>query len=493
MPFEDLPGMPTNRAPQTSERLQGFEEGSLLRLSSEGLVGRISVTSATVKSVGARWVAAMAVAAGLALAPAAHAQTFFYTEIAKDGRIFVFASSSRYEAFAKSNGTDLGRVIERPGYGPNGETVVFDGEDSINLYNFKHGLPGEPFPKADDIVRSGFPSGKFSGLMFGDYYWYYDRHQDQISSTDPTVIKGQHGLWFRRIYFAYDLSFSESLTTRFRLEVNSNGEFAGGDLVPYVKDAYLRWTYGGDQRLTLGIHPTLTFDWLDAFWGLRHIEKTPADLYRLDSSRDFGFTFDGPIAKNGLEYAVQFGNESGNGSETQEGKILRFETRYERNPGIALEGFYSFGRRPEGANRQTAQGIGGFRTDAARVGAQYLWQERKSDQEDVADQTIALWSAFAVWEFVPKQANLFFRVDDVTGHAGDVQTGLPDADGIDYWLLSTQSPFTTWIFGGEYFLHPAVRVSPNFELVRYAREPDPTNFPGRRQDSMFRVTFFWTF
>ena len=197
--------------------------------------------------------------------------------------------------------------------------------------------------------------------MFGDYYWYYERHQDQISSTDPTVIKGQHGLWFRRIYFAYDFSYSESLTTRFRLEVNSNGDFAGGDLVPYVKDAYLRWTYRGDQRLTLGIHPTLTFDWLDGFWGLRHIEKTPADLYRLDSSRDFGFTFDGPMAIDGLNYAVQFGNESGNGSETQEGKILRFETRYERNPRIALEGFYSFGRRPgaETVTRRRASGASG--------------------------------------------------------------------------------------------------------------------------------------
>jgi hypothetical protein len=285
-----------------------------------------------------RWAAATALLATLGVAPAANAQTFFYTEVTRDGRIYVFASSSRYDAFRKSNGADIGPVTERPGYGPNGETVVFDSADAINLYNFKHGLP-----------------------------------------------------------------------------------------------------YRGDQRLTLGIHPTLTFDWLEGFWGLRHIEKTPADLYRLDSSRDFGFTFDGPTAIHGLNYGVQFGNESGSGSETQEGKILRFETRYARKPGIALEGFYSFGRRPEGANRHTGQAVGGFLTDVARVGAQYLWQERKSGQDDVADQTIAIWSGFAVWEFLPKKANLFFRVDDVTGHLGDLETGLPGADGIDYWLLSTQS------------------------------------------------------
>jgi hypothetical protein len=448
--------------------------------------------SAKVKSF-ARWAAATAVLACLSFAPGAHAQTFFYTEVAKDGRIYVFASSSRYDAFRKSDGADIGPVTERPGYGPNGETVVFDSNDAINLYNFKHGLPGEQFPKPEESRKPEFPSGKFSGLMFGDYYWYYERHQDQISSADPTVIEGQQGLWFRRIYFTYDLSFNKSLTTRFRLEVNSNGNFTGGNLVPYVKDAYLKWTYSGEQRLTLGIHPTLTFDWLDVFWGLRHIEKTPADLYRVDSSRDFGVTVDGPTPIDGLNYAVQFGNESGSGSETDEGKILRFETRYQRNPGIAFDGFYSFGGRPQGRNRHTAQGIAGFRTTVARVGAQYLWQQRKSGQDDVPDQTIAIWSGFAVWEFLPKKANLFFRVDDVTGHLGDLETGLPGADGIDYWLLSTQSPFATWILGGEWYLHPTVRVGPNLELVRYDRDPDPATFPGRRQDSVLKVTFFWTF
>jgi len=448
--------------------------------------------SAKVKSF-ARWAAATAVLACLSFAPGAHAQTFFYTEVAKDGRIYVFASSSRYDAFRKSDGADIGPVTERPGYGPNGETVVFDSNDAINLYNFKHGLPGEQFPKPEESRKPEFPSGKFSGLMFGDYYWYYERHQDQISGADPTVIEGQQGLWFRRIYFTYDLSFNKSLTTRFRLEVNSNGNFTGGNLVPYVKDAYLKWTYSGEQRLTLGIHPTLTFDWLDVFWGLRHIEKTPADLYRVDSSRDFGVTVDGPTPIDGLNYAVQFGNESGSGSETDEGKILRFETRYQRNPGIAFDGFYSFGGRPQGRNRHTAQGIAGFRTTVARVGAQYLWQQRKSGQDDVPDQTIAIWSGFAVWEFLPKKANLFFRVDDVTGHLGDLETGLPGADGIDYWLLSTQSPFATWILGGEWYLHPTVRVGPNLELVRYDRDPDPATFPGRRQDSVLKVTVFWTF
>ena len=453
---------------------------------------RISQRHLFRQAASAWWLTAALLASSL-FAAIADAQTFFYNEVIKDGRIYVFAVSSRYDAFVKGGGAETGPVIERRAYGPNGETVVFDSETAINLYNFKHGLPGEPFPERDESPASKFPSHKFSGLMFGDYYWYYDRHQDGISSSDPTPVKGQHGLWFRRLYFTYDFAYSEKLSTRFRLEANSNGEFEDGDIVPYVKDAYIKWAYKGKQQLTLGILPTLTFDWLDGFWGLRHIEKSPADLYRLDSSRDFGFTFDGSAPVSGLSYAVQFGNDSGSGSEVDDGKILRFETRYQRDSGLALEGFYSFGTGPSGENRQTAQGIAGFQRDTLRAGAQYLWQERQSGDDILPDQTIGIWSAFVVWDVLPKRADLFFRSDFVEGHLGGVETGLPDAENIDYWLLSSQAPFSTWIVGGEWYVHPAVRLSPNLEIVRYTHEPDPVLFPGRRQDAILRFTFYWTF
>ena len=35
--------------------------------------------------------------------------------------------------------------------------------------------------------------------------------------------------------------------------------------------------------------------------------------------------------------------------------------------------------------------------------------------------------------------------------------------------------------------------SPNLEMVRYTRDPDPVNLPGRRLDAQLRLTFFWTF
>jgi hypothetical protein len=437
----------------------------------------------------------LAVVALATLAGVAAAQTMFYNEVVKDGRIYVFSIGQRFDTFEKSGGAEIGQAITRPGYGPNGETVVFDSEDAINLYNYKHGLPGEYFPKPKEAPKSPFPAGKFSGLMFGDYYWYDRWHQDQISDTIKNNVQGQQGFWFRRVYLTYDLQFSEKFTTRFRLEANSNGSFTNpGNIQPYIKDAYLKWTFTGKQVLTLGIQPSLTFDWYENFYGLRHIEKTPADLYRIDSSRDFGLTVGGPItAVKNLSYAAQFGNESGTGSEVDKYKILRFEARYDMNPGIALEAFYSNGHRLGGQDRTTAQAIVGYRNKAVRVAGQYLYQERKSGKEGVPDQKIDIWSAFGYWEFLPKKADLFARFDDVKGTLGSADTGLPGAETIDYWVMSSKQPFKTYIFGGEWYLHPSIRMSPNVEWVKYGSDPDPTKYPGRDTDRLYRITFFWTF
>ncbi len=75
---------------------------------------------------------------GLVLSSVAMAQGFFYKEVAKDGRIYVFNLGPEYERWAATGET--GRAITKLNYGPAGETVVFDSEEAIDLYNFKHGI-----------------------------------------------------------------------------------------------------------------------------------------------------------------------------------------------------------------------------------------------------------------------------------------------------------------------------------------------------------------
>ena len=187
-------------------------------------------------------------------------------------------------------------------------------------------------------------------------------------------------------------------------------------IVPYVKDAYLKWTYKGKQQLTLGIQPTLTFDWLEGFWGLRHIEKTPADLYRLDSSRDFGFSFDGPARIRGLSYAAQFGNESGSGSETQEGKIVRFQTRYEPASGDRRRRLLQL--RKAAVRPESSDGAGLRRIPEQHRACRPAVPVAASAcpvRTPLPIRPSPSGRGSLVWDVVPKKGDLFIRADSRQG------------------------------------------------------------------------------
>jgi len=69
----------------------------------------------------------------------------FFREVAKDGRLFVFADQGRFRAWETSG--DVGAASVRIGYGPNGETVTFDSDDAVFLYDFRHGEGTETFTR----------------------------------------------------------------------------------------------------------------------------------------------------------------------------------------------------------------------------------------------------------------------------------------------------------------------------------------------------------
>lgn len=86
-------------------------------------------------------------------APVPGKPPLFYKEIARDGRLYVFAHSGEWERWEQSGET--GRALTRLGAGPRGETVVFDGEDAVWSFNLRHGRPEEQFPPTETIVGPG--------------------------------------------------------------------------------------------------------------------------------------------------------------------------------------------------------------------------------------------------------------------------------------------------------------------------------------------------
>jgi hypothetical protein len=85
--------------------------------------------------------AVLAVAAAM-LAVSAGADTLFYREAEKEGRLFVFASAAAFETWEASG--DLAAPVERKAMGPHGETVVADSEAALSLYRSMHALPAGP-------------------------------------------------------------------------------------------------------------------------------------------------------------------------------------------------------------------------------------------------------------------------------------------------------------------------------------------------------------
>jgi hypothetical protein len=316
---------------------------------------------------------------------------------------------------------------------------------------------------------------KFSGLAFGDFYDFVSNHQASFNA--------QNGFWFRRIYFTYDQTLTPKIAMRWRLDMPSNGTMTSTSLTPFVKDAWIRWTFVGRQQLTIGIQPTASIEFIDTFWGLRHVEKTAGDLYKLDSTRDFGISLAGPINKTGTaKYVAQFGNDSSGNSETDKNKALRISVRYETSPGFVVEGFFGLFSKPLGADRTTWQGFAGYQHKMGRVGFQYVYQQRKAaSNTNLGDVNLHVYSGFGVYHLKPQKVSIFARVDRFSD---------PIPDGkIDYLPIDQKEPFTFAVTGLEFYVLPTFRIGPNIEYVKYSATKSAEQ---PKDDVVARVTFYWT-
>ncbi len=182
--------------------------------------------------------------------------------------------------------------------------------------------------------------GKFSGYMFGDYYYNVTRdssfyHTAPLNSASGSAAPGPQAMQafqFRRIYLTYDNDISERFTARFRIEADQAANASNGKIGVFVKDAYLRWKniFTGSD-LFFGIQPTPAFEISEAAWGYRALEKTILDLRGAVSSRDFGISLKGKLTENGtVNYWAMAANNSGNVPETD--KYKRYYAHLQLKP-----------------------------------------------------------------------------------------------------------------------------------------------------------------
>jgi hypothetical protein len=327
----------------------------------------------------------------------------------------------------------------------------------------------QPAGSSPDPQPTPATSFRLSGYMFGDFYWIGRHHRPEL--------EGQNGFWFRRVYFTYDHTLSERFAARFRLEMNSAGDFKSATrLTPFVKDAYLRWTMG-HQRLVLGMSPTPTFEVVEEVWGYRAVEKTPQDLHQLDGSRDFGVALLGSLdAGARVTYHLMVGNGSDVGSEVDRHKAFRASLGYHPSPRWVVELYAGRENRPGRTTWETLQGFAAYKRPGGRVGLLVTRQVRQGAPGQ-APGTLELASGFVVKQ-VTDSAALFLRADRFFDPS-------PAGERIPYLPFSPSA--RSWFLLAGFDLKPDSRVHllPNVEVVRYDRRA------GLRADVVARMTFFF--
>ncbi|MEX0648189.1 MAG: porin [Balneolaceae bacterium] len=301
-------------------------------------------------------------------------------------------------------------------------------------------------------------NGTISGLAYSDYYYIASHHNESLEKNN--------GFWFRRIYLTYDQKHSNAFSSRLRFEMNSAGDFlSGGSMTPFVKDAYLKWE--NDQHaLYAGISSVPTFGLVESTWSYRSVEKTPLDLHRIASSRDFGLAAKGSLDQDGRwNYHAMFGNGNGTGPEMGEGKKIMLSVSYQLTDEWTIEAYADRHSR-ENSRSYILQGFAGYKTDTFTFGALY------------ADQ---LWD-----DAVPGGQSTRLRVASAFAHAAlsESTTGLlridhtfdpnPQGENIDYLPVHNETGATLIIAGIDVDLDHNIHLIPNLEAVVYGETPQGT-------------------
>jgi hypothetical protein len=328
-------------------------------------------------------------------------------------------------------------------------------------------------------------SGEIKGYMIAE--WYYIASHN---SGKEDGIEGDRGLWFRRIYFTYGNKLSDTVKMRLRLEMNSP-PFESNTLVPYVKDAWINFTLSDGINLKAGILDPPIFTHLEGVWGYRSLEKTPLDLYKWTSSRDFAV---GIYGGDKLRWGGYFGQGSSSKGEADNGKKVYAHLEYaDKGFNLTVNGHYE--HRKEIIDEFLIHPYITYRGDWGRVGIEYAYRDEKIKQEgeDETQNKYNIISAFLVWA-ASERLELIFRYDM---NWGDGYKNAWKGSGINYVPFADKHEFSFLIGALSFNVYKNVWLIPNIKYATY-KENKPQAIPledyERPGDDLYvNLTMFFKF
>jgi hypothetical protein len=327
-------------------------------------------------------------------------------------------------------------------------------------------------PAGAQTVPDWVTKTKISGLAFGDAYL--------VAAHHDSTVEDQNGLWMRRLYFTVDHTESQQLSLRFRLEGNSVGDFTALDrnINTFVKDIWLQWKYSGSHAAVIGLSSPPTFDFIESYWGYRHVEKTPLDLLRFAPSRDLGLAFKGAW---GNRTKWWYHGMLSNGDDRNPGERIMGSLRVAPSEAWVIEAYGDYDNRTDETDVWTIQGFVGLKGGWGRAGAQVARQSRQVSATQ--DLKLDLFSAFVIIA-LNNDMSIIARVDALFDPN-------PQGDSIQFFNMSDIAEPLFFLAGVDIPIRDTFSIVPNIEVVSYSNAVGTAPTPDT--DIFLKGTFYWTF
>lgn len=246
---------------------------------------------------------ALALVAGAATANAG-IQGLYYKEIAKDGRVYVFNTAEGVQTFESSG--EMGKSITLIGAAEGGKTLIGENETAIDLYLFKHNLPGyerEAPKKAEPKFDVSWKGGKTTIKTENAKIDIGSRVQFRYTYDDPDGGDSKGSFRVRRAKFAV----SGTIYQHFKFKTQA--VWSGGSTT--LEDAYIDYT---KNRMA-----TVRFGQGKAFFGRQELTSSGKQQFvdrsitsgRFSHGRDQGVALHGMNDTKTFEYNVGIYNGNG--------------------------------------------------------------------------------------------------------------------------------------------------------------------------------------
>ena len=272
----------------------------------------------------------------LALGAGVSAQGMYYKEIEKDGRIYVFNDAKKAEAFEQSGETGTG--LTRPGVGPNGETVIADSEQALQLFFFKHGISQVVETPAPPVQKVEWRDGKTRFTLGKNFYMEMsNRLQPRFTQEIPddsvqlagTNSKGDSKGSFRirRAKFKLEGWFYKP-ELEYELQLNWP-DASTAQPNRFLEDANIDWDLTKKKQFRI------RFGQFKAPYGRQQLTSSGAQQFvdraqtddRYNPGRETGLALWGTLGSNKLDWRAMISNGNGRSQSANDNDKYLYSAR----------------------------------------------------------------------------------------------------------------------------------------------------------------------